>query len=202
MAKAKLSIFQRILLIAEALLFLLLAAFIAFPLSYGSTSEYVGNASLQLSRCQRLAKNALIMQYGTRDEKTQALSDMQVFLPLFSTEQDKLARNRDASAQSALIEARPSHRAIVAAASAIIASDKVDARQVSIVVENSRKYNDAMHEYLLILEHQATDSTRKLIIVQEITLLLIAGFLVWLHVIGMQRLREAHEETATYGKDH
>jgi len=190
MAQAKISIFQRILLIAVSLLFLLLAAFIAFPLSYGSTTEYAGNASLQLSRCQRLAKDALIMQHGTQEEKTDALSDMQVLLPLFSAEQDRLARNRDSLAQASLIEARPSHRAVVAAASAIVASG-AEPVQVSILVSNSGEYNDAMHEYLLILEHQATDATRSLVIVQGVTLLLIGACFVWLHLLGMQRLKES-----------
>jgi len=190
MAKAKLSIFQRILLFAVSVLFMLLAAFVAVPLLYGSTTEYTGNASLQLSRCQRLAKDALIMQHGSKEEKTDALSDMQVLLPLFSAEQDRLARNRDTDAQAALVRARPAFRAIVAAASAIVASD-TEPVQISILVEHSGDYNDAMHEYLLVLEHQATDFTRSLVIAQGVTLLLIGGCFVWLHLLGMQRLRDA-----------
>lgn len=168
-------IIRLILLVTSTLLFLLLAASLFIPLSYGSTDQYISNATLQLARSNGFAKNALLLQYGTKTDQAQAISDLQVALPLFESEQNILLLTHDQNAQATLQAARGNYLAIVDAVSILISHGEtsVDPTQVSIIGMNSRGYNTTMNSYLLILQNQANDFNTHLVVFQEI----IAGLL-------------------------
>lgn len=169
----KYNIIRLILLITGALLFLLLAGSLLAPRSYDSSEQY--QATLQLARSNGFAKNALLLEYGSKADQAQAISDLQVSLPLFENEQNTLLRDQDQNAQTALLASRGNYLAVVAAVSVLIKHDDtpVDSAQVSIIVMNNRAYNIAMNSYLLILQNRANDFNTHLVIFQEV----IAGLL-------------------------
>lgn len=182
----KFSRIQRIVLIASIALFVLLAVSQTVPLSYGSTGQYIYQASLQLARSNGFAKNVLVLQYGMTDQQTQALSDMQVSLPLFVDEQNTLLRSNQQDTQTVLQQARSDYLALVVAVTTVInhTESLIDPKQVAIIEANSRAFDIIMNQCLLILQNQANDWNVHLVLFQEIITALLAVCFVWLRFLG------------------
>lgn len=172
----KYRLFRLTLLIASTLLSVILILALLVPLSYGSAESYIGEASLQLARSNGFAKNALILEHGPPADQAEALSDLQVSLPLFVDEQNKLQRNSNQGVQDMLSQAQGNYLALVTATTTIINQPSPDPTQVVIIIDNSRAYNTVMNRYLMALEQQANDFNAHLVLFQEsITVLLIIG---------------------------
>lgn len=173
-------IIPRILLFAISILFALLVLALLIPLSYGSAEAYIGQASLQLARSNGFAKNALILEFGPADKQTQALSDLQVALPLFVNEQAAIQRNSNTNVQAILLQAQGNYLALVASVTELTSQASVDPKQVAIVIDSSRAYNTAMNQYLSALQQQANDFNMHLVLFQEVITALIIVCFVWL----------------------
>lgn len=184
------TIVHRTLLIFYGLLVTLLILALLIPLSYGSAEAYIGQASLQLARSNALAKNALILEYGPAESQAQAQSDLQVALPLFVGEENKILRNKNTGVQDILQEAQSNYLALVVATTAIINHPAIDPRQVAIIVENSRAYNTIMNRYLDALAQQANDFNAHLVLFQEIILGCIVGCSIGIYMLHMQRMKQ------------
>lgn len=131
------------------LLLLIDAGFQAIPLTI--SGDQISQADLQKTRCEVIAKSALILEYRPQSEHIQAISDLQVVLPRFQQEQSTLSAYRNETIQAYLIQAQPDYQAIVKATQNILArKDKpVDMDQVSIILSHERAYTTTMNELLV-----------------------------------------------------
>lgn len=152
------------LLCTYVLLSVLLAAFQGIPLTYGSAEKYIAQATIQLARSNGFAKNALLLQ--TEKENTQALSDLQVALPLFVGEQTYLLQSRSSDLQNA----NGPYLALTTATQLFI--EQRDPLQIAIILTNSRSYNVAMNSFLVLLQQHADDFNLRLVGIQEVVLVL------------------------------
>lgn len=184
--------FRLIILVTSALLFILLGLFELVPLSYGSAEQYISQATMQSARSAAFAKNALLLQHDTAGQQLNALSDLQIALPLFEQEQATLLRDHDSGIQAALLDARPSYLALDTAVKALLSLDqaRIDLQEVEIIVLSSRTYNVAMSNLYVILQNQANDFNFHLVGTQGIVTALIAGCFVWLYLLSRQHTRK------------
>jgi hypothetical protein len=182
-------LFRWIFLVAGAILSVILILALLVPLSYGSTNSYIGTASLQLARANGFAKNALILEYGPVSRQAQALSDLQVALPLFEAEQMVILHNNDQGQQDVLSQNQGNYLSLVTATSAITSESTIDPLQVAIIVDSSRVYNMGMNAYLMALESQANDFNLHLVLFQESIAVIVIILVVSLEVLWMRERR-------------
>lgn len=164
-------------------LLLIVAGFQAIPLTI-STAQ-ISQADLQRTRCEIIAKSALILAYRPAAEHVQAISDLQVVLPLFQQEQTTLASYHSDTLQAYLLQAQPDYFAIVKAAQNILTNkDKpvVDMVQVNIILAHEQNYLHAMDELLIYGEHRLDARTIQVFIIESSidALIFIIAVLFWI----------------------
>lgn len=141
-ASKKFRLFTRITVVACLAFLILLTGFETLPLSHYGTN-YLNNADTQRVRSQVLLKSALTLEYRPASEHPQAISDMQVALPLFIQEQNILAQNPNVDIQQKVQAANPDYQAMIAAAQRIITTPSgkpVDPVQVDILIGHNRDF--------------------------------------------------------------
>lgn len=185
----RLRFFSRIVLALMVVLLLLEAGFQAIPLFTSATQ--VAEASAQRTRCEVIAKSVLILAYRPASEHVQAISDLQVVLPLFLQEQSVLASYRNETIQTYIVQMQPNFLAIVKAAQNILArKDKpVDMDQVAIIVSHERDYVSTMSQLLTYGLQRLDSRTLQLFLIEcsiDI-LLLIFAVLFWLRIEHLLR---------------
>lgn len=163
-------------------LLLLIAGFQAIPLTVSNAQ--VIQADLQRTRCELIVKSVLILAYRPTAEHTQAISDLQVVLPLFEQEQAILVSYHSDSIQTYLLQAQPDYLAIIKATQNILAQkDKpVDMVQVNIILDHEQGYFHSMNE-LLIYGQQRLDARAVQVFSYESgidALLLLIAVLFWI----------------------
>lgn len=148
--------FVHIIAIASMLLLLVLAGFAAVPVTGQSNSAALSQASVQPVRCAAMTANDLVLLYRPTTEHAQAISSLQVALPLFEQEQQTLLANPDTEVQWLLQQARPDYLAMVQAEQEIIAhpNDAQLATQVTIVLAHERGYLLTMNQLVFTLQQQ------------------------------------------------
>lgn len=176
--------FSRIIIIAGIALLLLLSGFESLPLAhYGTT--YLQNADAQRVRSQVLVKSAFILAYRPTAERPQAISDMQVTLPLFIQEQTLLTNNPNPDVQQSAINTNADYAAIVSATQKILAqpiTKPVDPVQVDILCAHNRDF--LINETQTISIIQAHEQSEQFflfmieVILDLLLLFLAIGFLV------------------------
>jgi hypothetical protein len=102
--------------------------------SYVSSQEWVS---------QRIAKNALLLQYGTADDRVQAVNELQTMLPYFESNQAHITASPQADAVATLIHsASVDYVDIDTAAKNLLASSDTpaDPVQVRIILDHERSF--------------------------------------------------------------
>lgn len=102
--------------------------------SYVSAQEWVS---------QRIAKDALLMQYGTADDRVQAVNELQTMLPYFESNQAHITASPQVDAVATLIHsASVDYVDIDTAAKNLLATpDKpIDPVQVRIILDHERSF--------------------------------------------------------------
>jgi len=97
-------------------LVIVLAGLEIVPLGISDKAAYLDQAARQRTRCEVLAKSALVLAYRPAAEQAQAQSDMQVIGPLFQQEQAVLAENRNGEVQRAVLAAQGEYEIVWKAA--------------------------------------------------------------------------------------
>lgn len=109
---------------------------------------------------QRLAKDALLLEYGNGDGKTTALAEFQNSVPYFEQNEAKIASMSKSQAVSLLLRAsQPSYVNIDTAARKILAEKPGDpnlSEQVQIILDNERVYFLARNQVVSLLVQEGT----------------------------------------------
>lgn len=167
----------RILTGTNMFLVMLLVGFQVLPWFQGSDSQYITQAGLQRTRSQAFVSAALTLVSRPFAEKTQALSNLQVALPLFEQEQATLLANPMPTIQLFVTQARPDYLALVAAVHALLANpntiNQVDPIQVNIIVAHASPFSVTITSIITALQQQIDARTANLFIIEVVIALLI-----------------------------
>lgn len=149
--------------ISTEVLLLLLFGFLGIWVLYGSAANMVNQAGFQRTRGERIAKDALILQYHSSPlERTQAISEMQDTLPLWmQTEKGLqygdaslgLPRHPPPQVLLSLIQAQSDYLPMQIAAQKILANTgHIDPSQTQIILDHEHGY--AVTANLVVLAWQ------------------------------------------------
>ena len=137
----KIKTIMRILIIFTITLLALIIAYETTLVVYSNrTTMYV---SSQEWVSQRIAKDAVLMQYGTVDDRVQAVNELQTMLPYFESNQAHITESSQPDAITTLIRsATVDYVDIDTAAKKLLASsDKpIDPVQVRIILDHERSF--------------------------------------------------------------
>lgn len=163
-------------------LLLIMLAFEAIPVVQPSAANAIYQAGLQGTRSQVITKDMLILETQTDQEsRSQAISDLQVLLPLFEQEQSTLTSYRLTDVNVLMSNARSDYLALDAAVKATIANSNksVDKTQVDIVLAHNTSYLHTMNQVVVALQGHVDDENLHLFIIEAI----IDGLLILLSII-------------------
>lgn len=166
------------------LLFLLLCmALSAFILPDTTISDI----TLQRMRCQRIAKDALILEYRPEDEQPQAFSELQNMLAAWQAEQMFLQNRPIASAQSELASSNSDYVSITNAMKAILAQPNrpTDAIQVAIILNHERAYTQSLAQVTMLMQAEIAMAQLHLFLVECIAV----GFILTIIVTDIMSKR-------------
>jgi hypothetical protein len=165
-------------------LVLINAGFQAIPLT--TSASQISEADLQRTRCEVIAKSALILAYRPATEHVQAISDLQVVLPRFQQEQTSLATYHNDIVQGYLLQMQPDYLAITNATQNILAQkDKpIDKIQIDIILAHEHNYLSTMNEFLVYGLQRLDGRTMQVFVIECIIdgLLLIIVVLFWIRI--------------------
>lgn len=135
-----------------ALLLLLIVIFI--PLALSRPVAGLVSAELQQARCERIAKDAMILQYRTPDEQPQAISELQVLLPVFQQEQSAIQSYPDSQVQLLVLQSNADFTPMVDAVKSILANQgkPVDPTQVDIILAHEHSYEVAANQIVMLMQ--------------------------------------------------
>jgi hypothetical protein len=186
----KFHVFTRIILLTCVVLLLLLSGFESLPLGHYGT-DYLQSVEAQRTRSQIFTKDALILEYGTAAEQPQAISDMQVSLPLFIQEQNVLINNPNSAVRQKVEDAQPDYRAIVQATQAILAhpTKPVDPVQVDILVAHNGNFVLDETQVLTTISANLHSAQLYLFIIEGVFDVLLCALIVGLLVAFEQQIR-------------
>lgn len=180
--------FVRVLSFASIVLIILLIAFESL-LPLVDASSYLNQAGLQRTRSDVLALAMLTLEYRPASEHAQAISNLQVTLPIFKSEQDLLQANGNNSSDEQLLlqQMKGDYLAIVAASQSVIdnPSKPVDPTQVNIIMAHKDGYRSTMNLLQTVLIHHVENLTWTLFYIECGIGLLILGI-----VVGLWRMLE------------
>lgn len=95
--------------------------------------------STQEWACQKIAKDALLIQYGSGDEKSNAVNELQNVLPYFEQTQQKImAANKSPNLTELVKSGQPSYLSIDTAAKKML--NQPDKIQLQIITDNEREF--------------------------------------------------------------
>lgn len=205
----KFRVFLRTIIISCIALIIILSGFQALAFSIigiNVTSELQQQGAIS----QRIAKNALILQYEPSD-RANALNELQNVLPNFETGQNLVPR-LPASTQTILNETNPDYIDIDTAAHKLInnPSAPTDPLQVQIILQHERPYYLSVTQAVTALKATvASDKTSLLVIALMIDVLLLGiGISFWIVVerllgryetIERQRIGEKQRKDVSSG---
>jgi hypothetical protein len=137
----KIKAMMRIVIVFTITLIALIIAYeTTLILNSNRTTAYV---SAQEWVSQRIAKDALLMQYGTADDRVEAVNEMQNMLPYFESNQAHITASPQADAVATLIHsASVDYVDIDTAAKNLLASSDTpaDPVQVRIILDHERSF--------------------------------------------------------------
>ena len=173
---------NQVLRVTCVLLIAILIGFEAVPITAGSDAQYIYQASAQRARSQIFAKSAYVLKYRPDGERSQAISDLQVTLPLFEQEQTVLLANSAPDVQNILQTIRPDYLALVTAVQSILAHpNAANAIEIDIVLSHERPYLLTSNSLLTLLQRHSDDRTSQLFYIK----VFIEALLVTLIVLSI-----------------
>lgn len=172
-------------------------------------------ANFQLARAEFMIKDVFALAYRPATSHAQAISELQIQLPVFQRTQEGLANgdpslglpnNPSSGVKAALLDAQPDYLAITTAVSKILAhpDSAPDQAQVDIVAQHERPYISAMYPVVVLLQQEA-QARIVLLLVLKMTLLGVVVVLVLLkYLLFTQRVirKMIEEEAAAERKEH
>lgn len=170
--------FVRILSTATMLLILVLIAFESI-LPLVDSSSYMNQAGLQRTRSDILALAMLTLEYRPSVEHAQAISNLQVTLPIFEKEQNLLNSNNDSDEQLLLQQMRGDYLAIVTSAQTVVddPNKPVDPVQVNIMMAHKDAYRSTMNLLVNVLVSHAESLTWRIFLIETGIGILLVGII-------------------------
>lgn len=180
----------RIILITCVALLLLLTGFETLPPGHYGT-DYLQNVEAQRTRSQIFTKSALLLEYGTVADRPQAISDMQVSLPLFIQEQNLLANNPNPAVHQKVSDTKPDYQALVQAVQAILAHPNrpVDPTQVAILVAHNGNFLLAETQVLTTIQANLHSAQFYFFVIELVFDVLLGALIVGFLVIFEQMIK-------------
>ena len=196
----KVRAFSKIIIVFGIAILLLLAGFQSIPMLSASSAQTINQAGLQRTRVELIAKSALILANRPESEHIQALSDLQVVLPLFEQEQADLSHNPYGDVQVMLQSIRGSYLAIDTAARSILAhKDRVEIEQIQIILSKNQDYRAGINQIVTALQVHADDQLHQLFsieIILDALLLILALFLLYVLDRVLKRFEQSADTSA------
>lgn len=160
---------------------LLATGFEAIPLRW--TFAEFKQAEQQEVRAEIITKDVLILAYRPASEHAQAISDLQVDLPLFEQEQVYLATIQDEQTQQYVLLARPDFLAIDQAGRAALAQ-KSASIEAEILLAHDRSYVYEMNDLLSYAQSHLDARTWQLFLIEAIAnaLILVCLLIFWFRI--------------------
>lgn len=137
----KIKTIMRILVLFTIALLALIIAYEATLLMNNNRTSATISSQEWIS--QRIAKDALLLQYGNTDDKTQAVNELQTMLPRFETNHAQIVASSQPDTIQTLIRASTvDYTDMDIAAKKLLASSEqsVDPVQVRIILDHERAY--------------------------------------------------------------
>lgn len=153
------------------------------PLEIEKEAAYLNQAGLQRLRCEIVTKSALVLAYRPDGEKTAALSDLQIAVPLFQQEQATLLMNGHAAVSRSAQQATSEYTIMSAAAQALLIQERkaVSLATVSTIITHASKCEAVMNSIVVVLQHQIEQQLDVIFFVEigiEGTLIIFLGILL------------------------
>lgn len=167
-------VIHRIIFVARVVLLILLFAFFLSPLLRLPVLTTLNNMSLQRIRCERIAKNALILQYRPEEEHPQAIAELQNMLPGWQQEQTDLKSFPDNQVNLLLLQSQADYTSITSALTNILAtpSKPVDSTQVKIILSHESAYFVVSGQMQMLMQQTVITTSIQVVVVELIIVIL------------------------------
>lgn len=178
------------------LLMLLLLWFEAIPNQSERDAQSIVNAGFQRERSRLFVNSMYALRYRSRVEKAQAMSDLQITLPLFQQEQALLATNSDRDIQRLVQQARPDYLSLVSLVHFCVAhpNEPINQDELAAVLWHDQRFFLPMDTLTTVLQQHAERQTEQFLLVKGIiegACVIIA--LVWLFTDRSMVRRSVHD---------
>jgi hypothetical protein len=177
-------IYQRVALVVAVVLLLLLVGAQLLPLIYNVPSLVV-QTTLQGTRAQRIAKDALVLEYRPAGEHAQAINEIQNSLPIWEAQQTYLSTLQSSAVQTLMAQAQPDYLAIDTAARNLLAHTN-DTTQTNIIVQHERNYTLVMNQLSQLIQDRIQEFKVDVIIIQCVITVLELATVVGLFLLTRQ----------------
>jgi hypothetical protein len=183
------------------LLIAILVGFEAVPITTGSDVQYINQAALQRVRSQVFAKSVYALKYHTDGERAQAISDLQVTLPLFEQEQAVLLSNSAPDVQMTVQATRSDYLALVTAIQSILTHPTTsNSIEIDIVLSHERGYLTTSNTLITMLQKHADDRILQLFCIKAfiealVVILIILSIFVTRRIAELKALAIEHAES-------
>jgi len=178
-------IYQRVALVVAVVLLLLLVGAQLLPLIYNVPSLVV-QTTLQGTRAQRIAKDALVLEYRPAGEHAQAINEIQNSLPIWEAQQTYLSTLQSSAVQTLMAQAQPDYLAIDTAARNLLAHTN-DTTQTNIIVQHERNYTLVMNQLSQLIQDRIQEFKVDVIIIQCVITVLELATVIGLFLLTRQR---------------
>lgn len=185
--------------IIETLAFITVFAimfFLAIPLTLSNTETILHYATLQQSLSQRIAKDALILQYDPTSDDVQSISELQNMLPTWESDQTNLQNsNLPDAAQALFLSSTTNYVGIDAAVRAILTHPQNAHIEAQIIHMQELPYFLAISQVANELQRQEYSSRNALVALGEITcVILLVIKTIFVVTVEMAARRYAKEQ--------
>lgn len=186
--------YRRIVFIVAITLLVVVIVCQILPLTF-SESDLIGQSALQGMRAQKIAKDALTLEYRPENAHIQAISEIQNTLPVWEAEQKQLLNTHNNDMQTLLNQAQPDYTAIDTATTKLLMHPD-DLTQVQIILQHERNYSLLMSQVSMLIQARIESFNLDLIITQIVISTLIAATVIVLFVLSRQTKTAKKEEVA------
>lgn len=170
--------------------------FQAIPLTFSNNDLILYYATQQRTISQRIAKDALILQYGPASEDALAISELQNMLPTWESDQTNLQNsNLPDTDETLVLSSATNYVGIDSAVHAILSHPQNAPIEAQIIYMQERPYFLAISQVANQLQQQEYTSRDALIAIGEITcVILLAIKAVFVVTVEMAARRYAKEQ--------
>ena len=175
--------FARILLLLSFVFLCMCEVCEIFPL-FADYASYENQAGLQRTRATVLAQDMLALEYLPLSTHAQALSSLEITLPLFIQEQTILQQDQAVDTKIFIVQSQADYLSIVAAVQATLKrpEDPVDPIQVDIVSTKSVSYRSSINQAVTVIVSHSETSNIILFFVKTFVLCWL-GVVLWIQTL-------------------